>query len=597
MMRRQPVHVVISDIRMPEMDGLDLLRLIKRDYPAVDVIMISGHGDIDDAIEALRRGAFDYLRKPFDMEELSITVQRSYAKQQKDRRFREMQNQFYHAQKMESLGTLAGGVAHEFNNLMSGILGYSTMALESDDTDIYRKALDVSCKASRRAAEIASNLLRFAQRNASAPLHCDVNDILRETLLLVQTDLENDKITIRTDFGEMQPIQVDVGEFQQVFLNLLINVRQALKDSSRTPKLLTISTSCDKETVRIEIADNGPGIPEDLRQKVFEPFFTTRGVLSGGATKTASGLGLSVADGIIRRHSGSIKAQETPGGGATIVLELPVAKEEKTRETRILLCDDEKNVRRIMRVILEKKGFIIDEATNGEEALEKIKSARFDLMLLDQLMPGISGLEVLRQAAEIVPDMPVIMVTGLAQHKLAHEAIMAGAKECVFKPVNTPKLIFLAEKYAGAAGTTVEKSPAGKFDPSGKSILILDENVIMRDVYQLVLGREGFSTTTVSTAADAIRKTTEHYYDLILLDIIIPDMDGPIAISSLRANNPYTPIIISTGHPGREEVKAGLLAGASRVIQKPLNPNLLVEEVMNLILLYQERGAENTDNG
>ncbi|MBN2710838.1 MAG: hybrid sensor histidine kinase/response regulator, partial [Planctomycetes bacterium] len=347
--------LIISDIQMPGMDGLEFLKRIKESKPEQDVIIVSGHDRLDYTISALRDGATDYLRKPFEIEELRITVKKVIDQAEAKKRMLEMQNRLYVSQKLESLGILAGGVSHEFNNLMSGIIGYTGMALDQNDPELMKKALYNSQRAATRASEISKNLLRFARRENPQKALSDINHLITETIDIIRQEFSVSGINIHLQMAKLPEIDLEQAAIQQAFLNILINARQAILRKGDTGEI-GITTYTDSDSINIEFSDSGEGISDEIKNKIFEPFFTTTGLMGGGSDGNATGLGLSVVDGIIRTHGGTVSAEDNPGGGAIIAIRFPLSDLQHKSQGKILICDDERDVRRIMGTVLEHAG-------------------------------------------------------------------------------------------------------------------------------------------------------------------------------------------------------------------------------------------------
>lgn len=592
-MKEDPFNVVLTDIKMPEMDGLEVLTQIKSSYPKCEVIIISAYGEMKHAIEALRRGAYNYLQKPVDLDELKIAVDRAFEKRLRAEQFKAVQEQLYHAQKMESLGTLAGGVAHEFNNLMGGIIGYCDMALKYNEDELCQKALKTSLNAAVRAGEISKNLMRFARRTKAKKDLIDMNSCIRETVQLLHMDLESEHITIDLELGTLPMILVDESQFKQVILNLIINSRQSLQQVKSGRRRIFIRSWTENNCINVLLSDNGSGIKKELLARVFEPFFTTKGVISGGEDSHATGLGLSVVDGIVKSHGGEIEIESDEGTGTSIKFTIPYSGDEnKENVLKVLVIDDDPAMQRIMSAILSHNECYVKTASSGQEGLHILKDEYFNVIFVDQSMPGLSGIETLRELQLICPDTPAIMLTALYTPSLARDAILAGARECLSKPINNNKLIFLARKYGGFDETYAGDSESDVLASDQKKILIIDDDETIRDVYKLILTRSGFDVTIAQTPLDAIRITKDMYFNLILMDMFLRDHEGTETIRQIRINNPYTPIIISTGQISNPKLRHGLNAGATKVLQKPVNPTGLVNEVSKLITIY----AENIKN-
>jgi len=216
-----------------------------------------------------------------------------------------------HAQTMASLGTLAGGVAHEFNNLLGGIQGIAADARDEDDPAEVREALDMIQRTSRRACVITENLLRFSRPPAREARETDLGRLVADALDLIGPEARNRGIEIDSDRSEIPPIEIDPGQIHQVVLNLLTNALHAMAAGGR----LTVRVREADGAAVIEIGDTGPGVPEAARKRIFEPFFTTR--------DEGTGLGLSVSYSIVAAHGGEIEVTGEPGEGATFVVRLP----------------------------------------------------------------------------------------------------------------------------------------------------------------------------------------------------------------------------------------------------------------------------------
>ncbi|MFW5857457.1 MAG: hybrid sensor histidine kinase/response regulator, partial [Planctomycetota bacterium] len=448
----------------------------------------------------------------------------------------------------------------------------------------------IGLKAASRASEISRNLLRFARRAESRKRLGDLNAIVRDTINLLRMDFEAQHIAVETRLAPLPEVLLDVGQIQQLLLNVLVNARQSLQQV-RGPRRVEMTTWLDGEWVCARIHDNGSGIPEEVQHRVFEPFYTTRGVISGGAGE-ATGLGLSVAEGIARNHEGTLSVERPEEGGAALVLRLPVPGERShAAAVRVLVVDDDEALRRVVSAVLEGQGCEVVCAPGGVEAMEYARAGDIDVVLLDYSMPGMDGLAVLRELQLRQPDLPVLMVTALHSADLARTAILAGARECISKPVNNDKLLFLVRKYGAHddSHTPAESErEAAAVLARRPHVLVVEDDEVIRDVYGLVLSRAGFELTAVADVADGLRRTEDHYFDLILLDLEVPHPEELKAVRTFRANNPFTPLIISSPEVSDDMLRHGHHAGASRVLLKPINPDGLVREVTRLLSIYRE---------
>jgi len=229
------------------------------------------------------------------------------------------QQELIESSKLAAVGTLAAGVAHEFNNLLAAISGHTELGLVSDDVDEIKRSLNVVIQTVDRAKKITSNLLTFARRREPRMELADVIRAVEAPLELVERDLEKSNIVVERRYSEVPPIVCDSGQISQVCLNLLTNARDAMLPDGGT---VTVEIRKDGSDVLIAFTDTGTGIPDDILDKLFQPFVTTKGPLGGGEM-AGSGLGLSVSYGIVKNHGGTIEVETELGKGSTFTVRLP----------------------------------------------------------------------------------------------------------------------------------------------------------------------------------------------------------------------------------------------------------------------------------
>jgi two-component system NtrC family sensor kinase len=237
-------------------------------------------------------------------------------------REKQLQNELNLSSRLASIGELAAGVAHEINNPLTGILGFSHRLLRKCADEKVSRDLERIYGEAARAGKVVQKLLAFARHREPSKQYSDINDIVRETLELRNYELKTSNIEVHTELAaELPKIMVDFHQIQEVFLNIVLNAEQAMTEANHGGKL-SIKTEKAKGYVRISFVDNGPGIPAEHLDKVFDPFFTLREERGG------TGLGLSICHGIVTEHGGRIHAKSTPGKGATFIIELPMTTED-----------------------------------------------------------------------------------------------------------------------------------------------------------------------------------------------------------------------------------------------------------------------------
>jgi PAS domain S-box-containing protein len=346
-------------------------------------------------------------------------------------------------EKLAAIGQLVSGVAHELNNPLAGMMAFSQLLLTQPTVDEnQRRALASIDVEARRAAKIVNNLLAFARRHQPEQQATDVNQILRDTLELRSYALRVQQIDVALLLDEAAPVTwADPFQLQQVFLNLLSNAEQALEGWSGTRRI-DMRTRWRDDIIEIRICDTGPGIPEDERADIFNPFLTARPV------GKAASLGLSISAGIIREHGGEILVTSEPGAGAafTIVLPFvapPLQKIEPERpvlptpaQRRVLVVDDEPALRSALALFLRSLGHHVDVAGSGADALAAAGSARYDAILLDMRMPDMPGDAVYDELARRDPDQAarVVFVSGDVHSDAVRSLLARTGRTCISKP-------------------------------------------------------------------------------------------------------------------------------------------------------------------
>ncbi|MFW5858229.1 MAG: response regulator [Planctomycetota bacterium] len=500
------------------------------------------------------------------------------------------------ARQERALETLAGGVAHEFNNLLTGIIGYSQMALDgSADPSIHARAHSASLRAARRGSAIVARLARFAGIDPSEDGPADAAASVRDLLALLRLPLQQLQIRVEENLAEPVVLRLPREDLHAALLELVRNAMDALAEVAPEARRLTLRLGLDGDQAVLEVADTGPGMDAATLAHARDPFFTTRGALALGTSPQAKGLGLACVTAAVHRNEGSVAIDSVVGEGTTVRLTLPL-RDPATAEARarVLVVDDEENIRRMFERFLRRDGFEILSAATGEEAFGVLGAERVDLVLLDHMMPGMSGLDVLERLGRETDPPPVVMITAAHSPELARKALRLGASACTSKPVNRLKIAFLAHSYArpprgpwsleAARVSGTEERPVGPPD----HVLVVEQDGLVRDVLTLVLQRGGYRVSAVGTAAEARVVTEKEYFDLILVDTVLHDDAAEDTVRDLRFNNPYTPILIHTSGLDPAEARRLRRAGATLAVSKTVEVEHLVSEVDTLIRIFRE---------
>lgn len=354
---------------------------------------------------------------------------------------KKMEQQILHAQKIDSIGNLAGGVAHDFNNVLSSILGAASMMKRKlKKTDTWYEYVDLMETASRRGAALTRQLLTFARKSNVHVRPLDMNAVVQETLKLFEPSISK-AFQVKTELSsELAILNGDEGQLQQALLNLCINARDAMPHGGT----ITISTALvelsEAEAFRfaqarpgsyvtVNVMDSGVGIPPELQTKIFEPFFTTKEPGKG------TGLGLSVVYGVVRSHGGFITLDSTVNVGTRVTMYFPripddayIRRKQEPRKIpqgteRILLVDDEIPVNRIEHAMLTDLGYTVEAVHDGLEAIDKLKSSseKFSLVILDMNMPRLGGKETFSAIKRLFPDLKVLICTAYSDSMLDND--------------------------------------------------------------------------------------------------------------------------------------------------------------------------------
>jgi PAS domain S-box-containing protein len=366
-----------------------------------------------------------------------------------------LQQQLAHAQKMEAIGVLAGGVAHDFNNILTAIHGHASLLdLALQPADPMRKDVEQILAAVRRAAVVTKGLLSFSRKQVVKLEVLDVNEAIRAfheiSARIIGEDID---FALRLP-DERLAVRLGRGQLEQVLMNLVTNARDAMPRGGR----LTISTgSVASDGSRmpagayalVEVSDTGVGIPPESIGRVFEPFFTTKEAGKG------TGLGLAIVYGIVTRHGGVVEVVSPPGGGTTfrVLLPLVTTAVEATRRAAtalplgrsetILVVEDDDLARPVVRRLLEQFGYQVLEAADGEAAVELFarNRDRIRLVLCDVIMPRKNGRETCEAIRALRPDAKVLFMSGYTGDVIANKALLEQGVEVVPKPLETADLL------------------------------------------------------------------------------------------------------------------------------------------------------------
>jgi len=390
--------------------------------------------------------------------------------------FRQLQERYLQSQKLEAIGQLAGGVAHDFNNLLTVINGYSEMLLNSDsDASAPIEGVREIYGAGVQAAELTRQLLAFSRRQVIRPAPIDINGLILDSGKMFQRLIGED-VTLQMDLApDAGRVLADQGSVHQALMNLLVNARHAM------PRGGAVTVSTRFETVRADgagrgleiepgdyvalaVADDGVGMTEEVRSRIFEPFFSTKG-------EQGSGLGLATVYGIVQQSNGAITVTSTPGSGAVFTIYLPRTTASAKRDDRrartldvqsneaytVMIVEDQDDVRSYTRRVLERSGYKVIEAASGEEAIAMAfrSNERIHLLVSDIILGSMNGLEVWNEFRRLRPACRLLFVSGYSDKVISERGVLTDGFTLLQKPYTPDALLHQVRTILSQLDTSV----------------------------------------------------------------------------------------------------------------------------------------------
>jgi two-component system NtrC family sensor kinase len=364
----------------------------------------------------------------------------------------QLHEQLVFSERLSMIGEFVAGVAHELNNPLAAVVGFSELLKSSPPDANHTHYCDIIFKSALRCKKIVQSLLSFARHDKPKRELVSINSLIESVLDLIRYSLRTSNIEVKTQLGpDLPPVLADPNQIQQVLLNLLTNAQQAIEPGNQHG-CIKITTDFQKPNVRIVVEDNGPGIPQENMARLFDPFFTTKEVGKG------TGLGLSLCYGFIKEHGGAITPVSELGKGATFIVELPAsekspvspepaapdAKKLRPRRgqgKRVLVIDDEEPIRVLIQETLGAQGYEVKLAANGEQALTELKANHFDLAICDWKMPGLNGRQVYERLNAINPKLcrRMIFISGDVVNPEMRQFLEKEKQPCLVKPFTVPE--------------------------------------------------------------------------------------------------------------------------------------------------------------
>jgi signal transduction histidine kinase len=420
--------LILLDLAMPHLDGFAVMRelaghIAPDDY--LPILVLTADVTPEAKRRALAAGAKDFLTKPFDVVEVVLRIenllhgrflhrQLQIQNETLEEQIRERTHQLIQSEKLAAMGSLLAGVAHELNNPLSVVMGQAALLQLTAAAGPMAERVGKIVTAAERCARIVKNFLALARQQPMERQAVSLNRVVEGAVELLAYPLRVDTVEIALELApDLPDIWADPHQLHQLVVNLVSNAHQAMRTIS-TRRRISLTTRLDPAASRVlfAVADTGPGISSEVQGRIFEPFFTTKPVGQG------TGLGLSLCQGIVERHEGSIRVASQPGHGAVFSIELPIDLRETAaleaprpaalpplREKMVLIVDDDRDVAETLEALLQIDGHHVELVGNGAIALERLNNQTYDLILSDVRMPDTDGPRLYTQLERHHPEL------------------------------------------------------------------------------------------------------------------------------------------------------------------------------------------------
>ena len=615
-----PVDILVTDLRMSGMDGLQLLSRASEIQPEIQSIVITGHGDVTDAIEALNRGAVGYLMKPPRIKELKIHIGRCLEKIRMQQALRAARDQALAASraKSEFLATMS----HEIRTPMNAVMGLTDLALQTSLTPKGQDYLIKVANASRSLLRIINDILDFSKIEAGKLVLEPVDFLLRDVfdhlsdLFRNQAAAKDVELIMQVADECRYALTGDYLRIEQILMNLVGNALKFTEEGEVEVGVKLTQQTGDEVVLEFFVRDTGIGLSQAQIDTLFAPFIQADNAITrqyGG-----TGLGLTICRRLVEIMAGRIWAESTPGGGSvfrfTVALQRREAAEQDDmlppqdlQRLRVLLVDDNPVTQNALRAFLDIFTFVTTALGSGREAVAAVQQgiatgSPYQLVLVDWLMPELDGIETARQILEIAarqesqqagpPPKIILLIAFGREEAIKLRAREVGVNTFLAKPVNCSLLFDTVMELFGKEVTKIYRPAREAIDMigirgkvGGARVLLVEDNALNQLVARKMLENLGLFVAVAGDGLEANRMVMEASFDLVLMDIQMPIMDGYSACRQIRGNPRFKnlPIIAMTAHAMAGDRQKCLDAGMNDHMAKPIDRKQLYAALLEWI--------------